>query len=707
LEVLRAVRSGDLRFDLVAGLTVAAVAIPQAIGYAAVAELPTQYGLYTAGVAVIAGALWGSSRHLSTGPTNATSLLVLSILLGFLPEPGLDPQRFVLAAGMLAVLAGLFRIALAYLRFGALVTLASRSVLLGFAAGAGLLIAAGQLRHVLGISAAAAPDLLTTLARIVERVDQIHLPTVLVGVACLVGILLLQLIGRRVPAMILVVVAGALGVWALGLDRMGVELVGEIPRSLPLPTLLAIDTLPDWDMVRKLVLGSMALAALGLIESMASAQTLAQQTGQPLDNNQEFFGQGMANLWAGFFSGYPASGSLTRSALNLRAGARTQMSSVFCGLAIFAAMLLFAPWARWIPRSAVAAVLFVVAWGMIDRRAIRRVIHTSRVEAAIMVATFGSTLLLPLEFAVMGGVVLSLAYFVIRSSLPRVYQVVPDPTFRHFVENPSLPVCPQLGVINIRGPLFFGAVYHVEEALRNNLELYPGQYCLVLRMHGVDLIDLTGIEMLESVVHQHRQIGGDVFLIRLRRPVAEVMEDSGFLDLLGPDHVLPQEGAIEQIFDQIIDPSVCVFECPHRVFAECQAIDKHPLSEALPAPVCHEIEPGRLLGVDEALAWMQSCRPLLVDLREEPEVAKGHLPDVHWVPLSQLLRRASELPRDRPLLLICRSGRRTLRAIRMLSDLGFENLYGLRGGQLAWMAAGHPMTRGPAGVAPGEQPGTS
>jgi SulP family sulfate permease len=313
-----------------------------------------------------------------------------------------------------------------------------------------------------------------------------------------------------------------------------------------------------------------------------------------------------------------------------------------------------------------------------------------------MAVTFIATLTQPLDFAILGGILFSLAFFVIRSALPRVYQVVPDPTYRHLVRRPGAPVCPQLAIMNIRGPLFFGAVHHIEEELRHNLEDNPGQTLLMLRMHGVDIIDLSGIEMLESTVRTYRSFGGDVVLVRIRKPVLEVMRETGFIDFLGEDHILPQEAAIEFLFDKILDPIVCTYECEHRVFAECQALHKHSYRAQVPTAERVRIDPERHVQVSEFQKLSQREDALLLDIRELDEFERGHLPGARLLPLRRILDEGPDLPRDRTLLLSCRSGRRTQRALHMLQEMGFDQLYGLRGGILAWRAEGLPLAVGEA-----------
>ncbi|MFH1811204.1 MAG: SulP family inorganic anion transporter [Pseudomonadota bacterium] len=690
LAIFRAARRRDLLPDLLAGFTVAAVAIPQAIGYAVLAELPPSFGLYTAATAAIVGALWGSSRVLATGPTNATSLLVLYMLL---PLAAVDTPRFLLAASALAVITGVFRIALALLRFGAIITLTSRSVLLGFTSGAAVLIVIGQLRNLLCIPVPFSPDVLDNLRAIAQRLPETHVPSLVMGLGTAALIAVASRLGKRIPGALLALVAAAIAVPLLGLDT-AIRVVGEVPRSLPPLTWTSLSSLPDLELIRQLVIPAMAVSALGLVEAVAAAQTLGRQRGERMDSNQEFFGQGLANVVAGLFSGYPCSGSLTRSSLNHTAGARSSLSSVFTGLILLTTLLVLAPLASHIPRPALAGVLLVVAWNMFDVSALRRVFRTSRAEGVILAATFVATLTLPLEFAILSGVLFSLAYFVLRSSLPRVYPVVPEPTFRHFVENPGLPVCPQVGILNIRGPLFFGAVHHVEEALKHNLEDHPGQSTLVLRMHGVEICDLTGVDMLEATARHYRDLGGDLFLVRPHPPVLNVLRSSGFLAFLGEDHILKQEDAVEHLFEHSIDPQVCAFECEHRVFAECQAIEKHSYDEKVAPHGFHHLDPDLLLGPYLAQQYIDTVHPVLVDVREPVEHQRARIPGSSLLPLRELLDRFIEIPQDRPVLLYCRSGRRSARAMHILQDLGYSNVHALQGGILAWRAAGRPFEEG-------------
>ena len=687
--LLRGYRRSDLRPDVLAGLTVAIVAIPQSMAYAAIAGLPAAYGLYSAAVASIVGSLWGSSRYLSTGPTNAASILVLSVLA---PLVAAGTPEFLAAASIMAVLVGLLRVALGLARLGFLVNFASRAVLLGFTAGAAVLIGVGQLGALLRLPVPLSARIIDTATAVAAGLGEAHWPSLAFGAGTIALTLAANRVSRRLPGSLLAIVAAAGVVAVLGAGRLGVAIVGEVPRALPHPTHIPLAWLVDRNVLGPLLTGAMAVAALGLVEAISIARAIARKSGERLDVDQEFVGQGLANVAAGALSGYACSGSFTRSAVAFQAGARTRLAGVFAGAFVLAGVLAAGPYAAFLPRAAIAGLLLLVAWNMIDRAGIRRVIATSRDETVIMAVTFGATLLFPLEFAVLSGVILSLAVYIYQSSMPTVRPVVPDEQFRHMVERPGAPQCPQLAVMNIRGTLFFGATAHVEEALLANFFDNPGQHRLLLRMHGVTQCDLSGIEMLESVVRHYRSAGGDVFMVQVRPPVREAMRQSGFEALLGADHILAQEEAIEHLFENTLDPAVCIYECEHRVFAECQALVKHHYEATLPAYAARPERRLEHLGVAECEKLLAAePAPLLVDVREREEFDRGHIAGSRLVPLRSLLGEAPTLPQDRPILLVCRSGRRSTRGMQMLLDLGFERVYNLRGGVLSWRAAGRPL----------------
>lgn len=687
VEIVREYQRADLRPDLVAGVTVAVIMLPQAIAFAFIAELPPAMGLYAAIVGSIVGALWGSSNQTHNGPTNANSLLVASALLSATFVPG-TPQ-FVIAAGMLAVMAGIFQLALGLARLGMLVNFVSYSVIVGFASGAGLLIAVKQIGPLLRLNfeGRGLEDIAVGVA---TNLSEVHVPSAAIGLGTIVLLLLLPRISKKLPAALIVMIVAAGAVFALDLQSQGVEVIGELPRSLPPLVDLPIFNL---DMMRRLSTGALAVGAIGLVQTIAMARSIATQTGQRLDSNQEFVGQGLANIATGFLSGFPTAGSFSRSAVNIQAGARSPLASVFSGIFVLIAMFLLAPLAAYLPLSALAGVLVVIAFGLVDVAEIRRIWQGTRGDAFIMLVTFLGTLFLPIEFAVLVGILLSFVHYTLRTSMPRVHEVLPDEEFHHFSDRSGRDPCPQLTILDIEGDLYFGAVNHVEEKIHQRLLARPERRFLLIRMHHVNHCDFSGIHMLENVVHMYREAGGDVFLVRVSPRVRKLMDSTGFSRYLGEDNFLSEDNAISHIFYRILDPAVCIYECPFRAFEECQNLPKR---EGLAdVPVYRDIPPDTIIKVPAEQLWARLYHggrngeppPAVIDVREPREYQQGHIPEAQLVPLPSIMSKSVRLPNDRQIVLVCRTGRRSQRAAYALHKMGCMNVAVLEGGMHAWEAA--------------------
>ena len=467
-RLIRTYDKTNLRADMVAGITVAVILLPQAIAFALIADLPPQMGLYAAIVGSIFGALWGSSNQIHTGPTNAISLLVLSAL----PlKEAVGPDQFLVAAGLMAVMVGLFQLVMGLARLGLLVNFVSHSVIVGFASGAGVLIAIKQIGPLLGIRFGS-HNILEAFLGIIEEIPHTHLETAALGLGTMVLIIILRRINNRLPAALISMVLSSLIVFIFQLHESGVAVIGQLPQSLP-----PLADLPifDLELIGTLSTGALAVGAIGLVETAAISRSIATQTGQRLDSNQEFVGQGIANVFAGFFSGYPVAGSFSRSAVNFKAGAKTPVAAIFSSLFVLIAIFTLAPAAAFLPTASLAGVLIITAYGMIDREEIGRIWQGTRGDGIIMFITLAGTLFLEIEFAVLIGLLFSFALYIMRTSTPRVQAVLPDADFKHFTYQPENPPCPQLAVIEIQGDLYFGAVNHVEETIMAYLEQHPEQ----------------------------------------------------------------------------------------------------------------------------------------------------------------------------------------------------------------------------------------
>jgi len=469
---------------------------------------------------------------------------------------------------------------------------------------------------------------------------------------------------------------------------VGVAVVGQLPKQLP-PIAHLWDDL-SLELLANLSTGALAVGTISLVSNTAIARSLASQTGQRIDSNQEFIGQGIANVAIGFFSGYPGAGSFSRSAVNLRLGAKTQMSAIFSALFVVLAIFTLAPYVAFLPRAVVAGILILAAYGLIDQAEIARIRQGSRDDAAIMLITFLGTLFLRMEFAVLMGVFLSFALYITKSSVPRVLNVVPEPGFRHFAYLPDNPMCPQLATIDVMGDLYFGAVHHIEEAIFKHMRANPYQRYLLLRMRSVNQCDFSGIYVLESIVKAYRERGGDVFMVRVQPPVMELMQTTGFADFFGADHYLTDDTAIPHIFYHVLDPAICIYECEFRVFGECQNLPKQTFDEAFNLSDTPIVDDFPRISAKDLDMLIHGDRSLLVlDIREAREYNLRHIPASKLQALSGLFKDKIAPPTGDPTtVIVCRTGRRSVRAAQLLRNYGWKNLCILDGGLLAWENSG-------------------
>ena len=391
-----------LRADVLAGLTGAIVVLPQGVAFATLAGMPPAYGLYSAMIPCIIAALFGSSRVMVTGPANAISLTVLAIMAP-LAQP--ESARYVQLVITLAFMVGVWQMLLALARAGKLIDYVSHTVIVGFTAGAAVLIVNSQMRNFFGIDITRGASVAQTLSELAANIGQVQIVAVVVGGLTLLAALLWQPLNRVVPAMLIAVVVGSVvAAFARWVDpTLTIKTVDALPGALPPLSMpdLSLDTL------KMLLIPSIAMTLLALAEAVSIAQALARRGNVALDGNQEFLGQGLANVVGSFFSSYPASGSFNRSGVNVAAGAITPFSAIMASVFLVSILFFVAPLARFLPLAAVAAILFLVAWNLIDRREIRFLL-SDKFERITLLATFVATLVMPLEWAILLGVGVSL-----------------------------------------------------------------------------------------------------------------------------------------------------------------------------------------------------------------------------------------------------------------------------------------------------------
>lgn len=465
LDSLRVYSWRALGGDLMAGLTVATVAVPQAMAYATLAGVPPQYGLYTAIVMTAVGALLDSSRQLINGPTNAISIALLSGL-ALVPE-----SERISSAVLLAFLVGGAQLGIALLRLGDLTRYISPSVIVGFTAGAATLLVLDQMKNlfgweVRGFVAQAESHFLKRFWLSLTTGGGIHWPTFLTGAGTIALVLAVRKFndvrrsrGARFPfpQHLVALTIMAFMVWALGLH--GVRIVGPIPASLP------SFQPPDlkWDQVRLLAGNGFAIAVLGLLEAVAMAKSIASRTGQKLDINQQCLSEGAANMAGSFFQCIPGSGSLTRSAVNQQAGAVSQWSGVFSAVAVALMVLLLAPLAQFIPQSSLAGLLMLAAFRMVDRKQLAFHLRATWLDAGVVLATALAAVAISVEFCIVIGVFLSFVLYVPRAAQVRLVQLTLTPQ-QHIRERlAGDPPCDRILFYGLEGDLFFGSEAEVEK----------------------------------------------------------------------------------------------------------------------------------------------------------------------------------------------------------------------------------------------------
>ncbi len=554
--------------DFVAGLTVAVVLVPQSMAYAMLAGLPPVVGLYASAFAPAIAALWGSSPQLQTGPVAIVSLLVFTSLLP-IAEP--ESEKFVQLAALLALLVGVFQLALGVFRLGFIMNFVSHAVVVGFSNAAAIIIASTQVPHLLGIEIEKHEFVFKNFIEIAKNIDETHLYTAIIGFSATAFILLSRKIHPLFPGALVVVVVSTLSAYYLGLEKLGVKVVGHIPSGLPTPSLPDIDL----DMVDELMGQAIVIAIIGFMEAYAIAKTMAAQTKHKLDVDQELIGQGLANLVNSFVRGYPVSGSFSRSAVNFLAGAKTGMSSVFTSLFVIFTLFFLAPLLYNLPKAALAAVVIVAVLGIVKPKAFLELYRTNPQDGVVAGITFISAFIMKPDYAIFIGILLSLILFLWRSMHPRIVVLTRDSKTRTFMnaELFGLPECPQILFIRPDASLYFANVEHIIEEIDHLVEKHLRSLKhLVIDAESINYVDATAIDVLKEYVEDLEKKGIKLHFVNLKTPVRNALERAGLFEKIGEDRILPSKGtAVSKLFASI-DHDFCRSECPYAVFDECYEV---------------------------------------------------------------------------------------------------------------------------------------
>jgi len=564
LNWFRLVTRETVKADFMAGVTGAVIVLPQGVAFATIAGLPPEYGLYTAMVTPIIAALFGSSYHLVSGPTTAISIVVFSAISHH-AEPG-SPE-FVALALTLTFLAGVYQLAFGVARLGALVNFVSHTVVIGFTAGAAILIATSQMKHILGIPVPKGESFLNTWVDIYHGLGDINYALLAIALTTLVVALLVKLYARRAPNLLVGMVVGSLLAVVLKHYSGGIQLVGELPAHLP-PLSSPVFSL---ETIKALAPEAFAVALLGLIEAVSISRAVATKSSQRINANQEFIGQGLSNITGSFFSSYAGSGSFTRSGINYEAGAKTPLSAIFAACILMVIVLLIAPLTAYLPVAAMGGVILLVAYNLIDFHHISGILTLSKSESSILLITFFATLFLELEFAIYIGVLLSLVFFLAKTSTPQIPTLtVDDTTSRKLINIQKKPLkqCPQLKIIRIDMSIYFGSINHIQNRISQIVD-NERIYHILIVASGVNFIDLAGAEGLVAENLKLSRMGGGLYFVGLKSSVYEFAAKSGFIKRIGKDNFFDSKKEAIRVIFQRLDREICK-TCQSLIFRECQ-----------------------------------------------------------------------------------------------------------------------------------------
>lgn len=549
---------GKLGADVAAGLIVTVLVIPQSLAYALLAGLPPQTGLYVSIFPVIAYALLGSSMVQAVGPVAITAIMTYSVLTP-LAAPG-SPQ-YVAFAATLSLISGVMVLACGVMRLGFLSQLLSRPVISGFISGSAILIVISQMKYLLGVTSDGgngwelALDLLT-------KTPQVHGPTAAIGLTALAALIFVKagltglllrvgmdagkaaFVGRLMP--LAVVLFGTLAVVHWDLDtRSGVPVVGAIVEGLPAFTIF----LPGYDAISPLIKPAFVLTLVGMVQNLSMAQALAIKRRERVDANAELVGLGAANVVAAFYGGMPVGGGVSRSAVNVAAGARTPLASIVSALAMIAVVAGAAQWFQRLPLAVLAASIIVAAYSMIDVGAFRRAWAYDRADGLALLGTAGGVLAFGLEVGIGMGVLLSTATLLLRASTPHIAVVGRIPGSEHFrnVARHSVETIPGALFVRIDERLFFGNLGAVELRLNQELEKVAGIRDLVLVMSAVNLMDATAVEVFCEL---NRDLAGRrirLHLAEVKGPIQDRLMRTGLWSTLSGEVFLSANDAFEKL----------------------------------------------------------------------------------------------------------------------------------------------------------------
>lgn len=571
------VRKG--RGDLLAGLTLALLAVPQCMAYALIANLDPIYGLYAGFTAVIVGSMFSSSEHLIIGPGGTICLVVGSIISSL---NGLAPTAAVI---YLSILVGCFQLGFSFLRLGNLARFVAQSVITGFIVGSAIVIIGDQVIFLLQVSGSATDSpyfivrVYRTLSEVVFR-GSLPYRTLGLGLGSILFMVALRSIHYRMPAGLLTILIGAFVSYYFQFGEQGVQIVRSIPSSLPRLTLpeLSIGNF------RAMFSGALALTLLGSVQAVSIARSIASSTRQSIDENQELFGLGLANIVTGLFQGFPVSASFSRSFFNFNAGAKTRISGVCCGIFILLTILYAGPVAYFIPKALLAALIIVVISDILDWQEIRVAFGTTYRDQWAFLATLVSVMIFKLDTAIYLGVGVSLILYLRKASHLDLKEYIVDEKgeLKHIVDHRDR-VESRVALIDVNGEAFFGAADLIKKRIKNLVDESDNLRVIVLRMKNAMNLDITGVLTLEDIALTLKEQNRTLMLCGVTPGIRDVLEESGVADVIGEDKILVAQTSLLESTRQAIDRAQAhidsVLEGEESRSEESEAPMKHTMEQ--------------------------------------------------------------------------------------------------------------------------------
>lgn len=514
----------DLRGDLIAGLTVSALLVPQGLAYALLAGLPPQVGLYASIVPVLVYAAFGTSRQLALGPVAIVSLMTASALSGLYAE---GTPEYLAGAATLALLVGLVHLVLRVGRLAFVVNFLSHSVLVGFTAASAIIIVASQIKHVLGISIPRTDAVLDTTVEVGRAIGETHLPTVAVAAVSIAAIVVFKRVSKRIPGSLIVLLGSIAAVELFDLEARGVKTVGDIPSSLPGFALPSV----DGGGLGQLLTAAVAITLVGFMESIAVAKVYARRHRYEIDPDQELVALGAANIAAGLFSAMPVTGGFSRTAVSDSAGTRTPLASIIAALLIIPTVLFLTPVFASLPQAALGATIMVAVVNLVDVREMRHIAHVKRSDLIGLGIAFGATLVLGIERGMVVAIVASMLVVFARMSKPHsaVLGRIPGSTsYRNVERFPDVEVDAGVRIVRIDAALSFVNAQHVKRlCLDQAASVTCAPLALVVDCSGINDIDATGADVLNEIITELDASPVTVHLTDVKGPVRDVLRRAG------------------------------------------------------------------------------------------------------------------------------------------------------------------------------------